>query len=122
MRDPIKRIERTAQADSETHEKIRDALVEAGYALLETLFDPEEWPTDVRDRANRMIDRLLMEGSIPNTVQTMDSRSVIRHIVDIKLLAVDIEAARIKGLVRSLSQAVCNRAAETNNSYVPCKP
>ena len=52
-----------------------------------------------------MMDRLLAEGSILNTVQAMDSCTVIQLVVDIKVLAADIEVARIKGLVRSIAQA-----------------
>lgn len=97
-------LENTAQAEGESAEQRRDALIEAGYALLEALFDPEDWPADLQDRADSMIDRLLTEGSILNTVETMDSLTVIQTVVDIKILATDIEVARIKGLVRSIAQ------------------
>ena len=98
-------IERTAQVDGETDDKTREILIEAGYALLEELFDPEEWPADLQNRANSLMDRLLTEGSIPNTIQAMDSRTVIQLAVDIKHLAADIEVVRTKGLVRPISQA-----------------
>ncbi|MGA2031915.1 MAG: hypothetical protein ABSG68_06650 [Thermoguttaceae bacterium] len=98
-------IERAEQAECESDHKTRDTLIEAGYSLLEALFDPEEWPTDLQDRAHWMMGRLLTEGSILNTVEKMDSRTVIQLVVDIKLIAADIELARVKGLVRSISKA-----------------
>lgn len=93
-----------SQVEDDTDEKTRDALIEAGYALAEAMLDPEEWPAALRDRARRMIERLRTKGSIPNTVQAMDSRTVIELVLDIKILAADIEVARIQGLVRSLGQ------------------
>jgi hypothetical protein len=83
---------------------MRDMLIEAGYALAEALCDPEEWPTDLRESANRMIDGLRARGSIPSTVEAMDSHTVSQLAMDIKILAADVETARIKGLVRSIAE------------------
>ena len=100
----MKPIERTPQTEDTTEDRMRDALIEAGYALAEELHDPEEWPTDLRDTAKRMIQRLRTGGSIPKTVESMDLHTVLQLAMEIKLLAADIEVLRIKGLVRSMSE------------------
>ena len=100
----MKPIERTRQTKETTGDRMRDALIEAGYALAEELHDPEDWPTDLRVRAKGMIRTLRTEGSIPSTVEAMDLHAVLQLAVDIKLLAAEIEVVRIKGLVRSMSE------------------
>jgi hypothetical protein len=73
-------------------------LVEAGNALWATMSYPEEWPIDLRQKANCLVDRLLEGGSVQTTVAQMDVKTVNDVSRKILNLAAEAETARSERL------------------------
>jgi hypothetical protein len=70
----------------------KERLVQAGIVFWQAMLDPADWPPDLLEEADGIVQNLLANGMIPTTVQGMDAATVEQVIRAIQSLSADIEA------------------------------
>lgn len=75
---------------------VKQRLAAACDPLWLAMENPEEWPTDLLDHVNWIVDKILQSSAIGNPVKNMDERTARKVAVAITKLAAEL---RKRGLV-----------------------
>lgn len=72
----------------------RVALIEAGHEFWTAMSFTEEWPPDLRKKANDILERLLEGGTVLTTAAQMDRKAAEEITQEILDLAAELEAVK----------------------------
>ena len=73
---------------------LRQAISAACAEFWAAMFDPDEWPGELLDKANLIVEQVLQHGTIRQTLPRLDDDAVRKIAEDIKELATDAETIR----------------------------
>ena len=75
---------------------LRQAVPIACGEFWAAMFDPDEWPTELLDKANLIVEQILRHGPIRETLPRLDAAAIRKIAEDIKQLAAEVEKTRNK--------------------------
>ena len=58
------------------------------------MFDPDEWPTELLEKANLIVEQILRDGTIRQTLPRLGDDAIRKIAEDIKQFAADTETNR----------------------------
>ena len=73
---------------------LRQAVSVACGEFWAAMFDPDEWPTELLDKANLIVEQILRHGPIRETLPRLDDAAIRKIADDITQLAAEVEKTR----------------------------
>jgi hypothetical protein len=73
---------------------LRQALPDACSEFWAAMFDPDQWPAELLERANEIVEQILQEGPLRRTLAKLDDATLQQIADDIKQLAAEMESLR----------------------------
>jgi hypothetical protein len=105
MADLLYHVAEAAETLAGHHGATKEKLIKAGGELWSAMRYRDEWPPELRDRADRICETLLADGTITTTVNNMDTEKAARTATEltptIARLAADIATARTRNRLPS---------------------
>lgn len=80
---------------------VKQRLAAACDPLWMAMENPEEWPTDLLDHVNWIVDKILESSAIGNPVKNMDERTARKVAIAITRLAAELHK---RGLVPPIAE------------------
>lgn len=85
MFDGLDQIREAAESLAVMDEKLRARLTDAGQSFWSATFHYDDWPANLRRRADRILEHILAEGPVKETIRRMDiekARETAREILE----------------------------------------
>jgi hypothetical protein len=73
---------------------LRQVIPAACDEFWAAMYDTSEWPAELLEKANRIVEQILQDGPIRKTLANLDDDAIQRIADDIKRLAVEMETNR----------------------------
>ncbi len=88
--DHLRKAARLLAGDDDLRQAVHAACDEFWMSMC----DPDEWPTELLEKANLIVEQILQGGAIRQTLPRLDDDAIRKIAEDIKELAAEVEKTR----------------------------